>query len=550
MYGTGAFFGAINIFTNKTDSKNRINFVSASAGSEKTKKIFVRAADRGDDYQYTFNGSFFDTYGINKPLDKMGPYQGTTGGLLENNEKYFNFSGTFKGFSIDASYSQSDKEVEVVLPSVSDGTLIVWKAFRFNFGYEYEFSDKVKLNARVGYFLDHWDFDYDFVFNNFYGRQTNGSSGFRTELNLFLKPVKKLNVTVGLNYNNVPDILQAYTLPAFGLNLISNKLAKGKSLVTQSIFTQADLVISNKAKIVAGFRLDQMPAYTLEREIGDFNTGVSTIQRATYSYKKVEFIPRFAVIYSIDRRNYIKFLYGKAINQPSFFQNLDLLIPSPKPLEPENIQTFEVNYTGNLTMEFSMSFSLFRNILDKLIYRTFSVDIDTGTYVSYQANVGKMTTNGVELTARYYLAKQFQMEIGGSYQDTKDKRPGYEDIAPGYSPKFLGYIKAYYYFNENMTLALTGNYVGKMESYWDSTLQNPDKTFGRRIGDPVKGYFLLGGNLRVNSLFGTGLFVNLRGSNLLNREVRYPATSNNSNFASKGTIGRGISFLFTIGYKF
>jgi hypothetical protein len=84
-----------------------------------------------------------------------------------------------------------------------------------------------------------------------------------------------------------------------------------------------------------------------------------------------------------------------------------------------------------------------------------------------------------------------------------------------------------------------------MESYYDDTLTPP-----RRLGERVDGYFLLGANFRMRDMWGTGFFINIRGSNLLNQKIRYPATSNNTGYAYRGTIGRGLTFLITLGYYF
>jgi outer membrane receptor for ferrienterochelin and colicin len=182
--------------------------------------------------------------------------------------------------------------------------------------------------------------------------------------------------------------------------------------------------------------------------------------------------------------------------------------------------------------------------LDKLIYRTqFYVPPDL--YITHQANVGKITTSGVEFKLSIIPSKKVNLEFSGTYQHTKDKRSGFEDIEPAYSPQFLGYIKAYYFFTREISLAITGNYVDKMLPYYDDTLAPP-----RRLGEQVDGYFLLGANFRMRDMFGTGFFINVRGSNLLDQEFRYPTTSNNAGFAQRGTIGRGFSFLITVGYYF
>ncbi|MCP4215847.1 MAG: hypothetical protein GY765_14435, partial [bacterium] len=123
--------------------------------------------------------------------------------------------------------------------------------------------------------------------------------------------------------------------------------------------------------------------------------------------------------------------------------------------------------------------------------------------------------------------------------------PGAEDKEAAYSPKFLGYMKASYFFSKHISLALSGNYVGPMETYYDQSIALPV-----RQGNRTDGYFRLGANLRVRNLFSTGMFLNVRVSNILDEEYFYPTTSNNQIFAKDGTIGSGRSFLLTLGWKF
>jgi len=555
IYGNGAFFGVINIFTNQFDEKESANQVSASIGSEKTRKLFLRTAGEQGDFQYVFNGSYFDTYGLDVPLSKMVsspailPYLGlsedhTTEGQLERSEKFFNFSGTFKTFHFDASYTETQKEGIFLFPSIADGTLFVTKDMRINLGYKKKLSNTFRLESKVCYFVHRYSADYDVLFEEFYGTQEIGALGFRAALNLFITPSPKLDITMGMDYIHVQDVFNDVTVPAFARSLYHYRLADGEAMITQSIFAQIDYTLSDRLKFTAGAMLEQTPGYTLEERIGNFTIGNASITQATFSHLQVEFVPRIALIYYLNDRNIFKFLYGKAINRPSFFQNIDLLFtPDLPPLKPETIHTFEINYIAQLSSKLTVNLSIFRNILDKLIHRTIFTVGDS--VFAYYANVGEMVTHGVEMTIMSSPSRSLYFELSGTYQDTKDRRPGFENIEVGYSPKFLGYLKASYFFNKNISLAVTGNYVDEMEAYFDDTLNPP-----RRLGDRVGSYFLLGANLRIRELFGTGMFLNLRVSNLLDEEVRYPTTANNFQFASKGTIGRGRSLLLTIGWKF
>jgi outer membrane receptor protein involved in Fe transport len=547
IYGNGAFFGIINIITNQGDLEASGGLAAVSVGTEKTGKLFARSSGKSGEFQYVFNGSYLQTDGLDVSLEKMGGpiFKGiTTGGQMEKSEKFFNFSGTFKGFSFDASYTENQTEVLTLLPSVAGGTLSVMKDMRINVGYKKRFSDTFRLESKLYYFVNRISVDYDMLFDEFYGTQENGSSGFKAALNFYITPSPKLNITVGLDYLQVQDVFNNYTIPFFGLNLTHHHLAEGEAMVTRSIFTQFDFALSRRLKVVAGVMLEQTPAYTLEERIGNFSVGNATTTQATFSQTQVEFIPRLALIYSLNDRNIIKFLYGKAINRPSFIQNMDLLIsPSLPPLEPETIQTLELNYIAQLSSKLTVNVSVFRNMLDNLIYRTLLFAGGPPAY--YYANVGEMVTHGAEMTIIGSPSRKFNFEISGTYQDTGDRRPGFEDREVAYSPQFLGYFKAAYFFSPRVSLALSGNYVGSMETYFDNTLAPP-----RRLGEKVDGRFLVGANVRVRRLFGTGLFLNLRVSNLLDEEFFYPATANSFQFAANGTLARGRSFLLTLGWKF
>ncbi|MDQ1350948.1 MAG: TonB-dependent receptor, partial [Acidobacteriota bacterium] len=567
MYGTGAFFGVINIKTNLVQSYKPLNLVSASVGSEQSYRLFTRASGKERDFQYSFNASYFHTDGLDIPYTDIGDKEtlalwginpgDRTAGQLENSEKYFNFSGQFKGFSFDSSFTEADRGTINLLPSIRDkqgnGTIQKTRVVRVVFGYKKEFSQKVTLDTRFGYYMNREVFDYKWLFSNFLGTLNDESRAYNAEINLFLYPSSRLEITAGLNYRKILEIKNEANAPAIGVTLWTFSLDKGESAVTQALFTQVDYKISPKLKIVAGARWEQSPAYKMQWKQGHVETSDYSISTIDYSYTKTEFIPRLALIYNLDSRNVFKMLYGKAINRPAFFQMAEDVYfdpdiePNLEKLEPEIIQTLELNYLGQFSSEFSVSASIFRNMLDRLIFRTLIVKVnDKGekVYKSYFANVGKMDTTGVEVTVQANPLDNFSFELSGTYQDTKDKRLEVKN-PPGYSPHFLGYFKAAYSFNSRISLAVTGNYVGPMESYYDVTLDPP-----ARLGENVDGYFLLGANLRIKKLFKTGWYLDLRGSNLLDQKIHYPTTSNNYLFASKGTIGRGISFLLTLGWKF
>ncbi len=273
---------------------------------------------------------------------------------------------------------------------------------------------------------------------------------------------------------------------------------------------------------------------------------------------EINYIPRFAAIYSLNDNNVIKLMYGKAIKQPSIMGNWDIVsyyastgtvLPF---LKEEEIQTIELNYIATFSKKLSVNFSLFQNSMDNLIGR--DVKLIGGMYVSQSGNFGEMQTNGIEVALRTKPIEKIDIDLAVTYQDTKDQNN--EDIAVAFSPKILAFAKIAINQDLNklgkLTFAITGNYVDEMESYWDPTLTDPadvNSPAVGRIGDKVSSYFKLGANLRVDNFLLNGLYFNVKGANLLDEQIHYPTYTRNQ-WADRGMIGRGRHIMFSLGYKF
>ncbi len=238
------------------------------------------------------------------------------------------------------------------------------------------------------------------------------------------------------------------------------------------------------------------------------------------------------------------------------FQNVQQTQSGFDNLEPEYISTFELNYIVSFSQQLTANISLFRNSLENLISRVHFFDND-GEYHSYSANSGKMITNGAEVSLTTKLASNSKVELSATYQKTKDKRSGFDNIDVAYSPDLLGYAKAFHNFDLGTsgkgTFSLTMTYVDDMESFFDNTpldTENPAAGPKGRVGKNVDSYLLLGFNIRLYDLINKeGLYFNVRSSNILDKKFLYPAGTNNS-WADKGTIGPGRSILFTVGWNF
>ena len=551
IYGSGAFFGAINIITNDRNKENPVNMVSASYGAYNSKKVFIRVEDSIDDLQLVFNGSIYNDDGMEIKISDLATkpqvfHDGSTRNNMARSEKYFNMSGTLDKFYFNMNYSNTRINPFVNYPLSQDAPAII-TGTSATFGYKNKLSNIVSYDSKISYSTYEEEVISDYYDTTYYQHyELFKANTYEAELNTFIKPYSDLDITFGLYYRYAPDVSIRINAPSEGM---PNVLGQATSNIsTRSVFTQIKYQLHEKLKLVAGLRAEQKQDFD-----GNvvFNAGPNHWLDAskTIQEDKIELIPRMAAIYQFNDNHFLKFLYGEAIKSHSFFLSLtSLYMPGQPDLVPEQMQTFELNYIGILSPKFSTNISFFRNKLDKLITRVSGVN-NEGNYYQYESNIGKMVTNGVEASINATPINDLILKLSGLYQDTEDMQN--KNIIPAFSPNFLGYFQTSYSFSENIVFSFTGKYVSEMESYWDVSFIDNNPTLGQngRIGKKMDGYFTLNSNLRIHDFFADGLFINFKISNLLDSEVRYPTTTE-VNWADKGYLGRGRTFLVSIGREF
>lgn len=550
MYGQGAFFGAINIITN--DSYDETSLASFSYGNM-THRATAKVADTKENFKYSISAGYSYTEGPELDWNKMasdisslagngiGPNNDTTEDRLERDSLNFIFSGKYEHFYTDLQINHSTDDINVYTPSIGDGSAYHRDSAKFSIGFENQINKDIRLDTRLTFHHFAFTLDWDIAIassSGDAGETEGGGDMLEFELDTFIDVSEDLDLTTGLYY-------KSYFNPEFGGALYLFNLAytdtTDDNIHLYAAFAQADYHPWDKLKLVAGLRLEQMSEYTITRKQTLPSTS-STNRR--YGDDDLELLPNIAAIYSFDERNIIKLMYGRAINRPSFFQNRDQILHSYPNLETEEIQTFEINYSSNPSPNFTFNASLFHNILDDLIVRSYT--LSGSNLVVYNANDGDFVTNGIEISAQTRFLDKFMADLSLTYQKTEDQRTEFEHLDVAYSPHFLGYAKLSYEFTDDVILAMTANYVDGMETEWDQTLNNDA---GGRVGDATDSYYLFGLNLRVNNLFGTTAYLNARCSNILDEEYYYPTYTTNT-YADNGTLGNPREFLLSIGYKF
>jgi outer membrane receptor protein involved in Fe transport len=413
-------------------------------------------------------------------------------------------------------------------------------------GYKNNVSDNWVVDGRLSYYNSFRKSTFDLFFPDSYEYQDYPSKGWDADLTINSDLTKQLHLTIGGKYRSILNVENNLHLPTNGFGFFYNTtqtIDDDENINSWAGFAQLEYKPFEKLRIIAGGRAEQRFEFTLKTIVADTLFGVpALISREKYNQDELQFIPRLAAIYSINNNNIIKFLYGKAINTPSWFQVMNGGVQRLN-LHSQNIESYELNYIATPFPKLLINTSLFYNKMNDLIVRTLGVN-EKGEFYNYNSNAGKVETKGMELTLQLKPNDKFYAEASCTYQKSIDLDN--KNITYNYSPNLLGNIKISYRFNANLNASIITNYVDKMETNW---LSNPDGT-GTRIGKPVAAYYTLGANMRLENLVKEGLFFEIHGSNLLNKDVMYPATTNNNGIFPKGTVGMGRQIVCSLGYKF
>ena len=572
IYGSGAFFGAINIITRDNELETPVSTASVSYGSRNYINSFARYAQRSDDFYFAINAAYTKSIGIDRAFSDMTTKYSlmketgldTTATILGQKDDiryHFSLALDYKDFFSDFSIIQTRKDVFDGRMNLPMGSEMNTRASNASFGYRFNISDAVSAQVKFGYYQHSHTIDYEVFHAHYYEIDEQNTSSYDLEFLLNFRLSGNLEGVGGIYRRTVLGIHQTSDFVYYGLNSGDGEvmLPRGDTYSTHAAFVQVDYTPITDFHFIGGLRLEHLEPYSIvytrgvvSGDPGDLrlidSAGVRNLYAATYYPKNDGFslVSRLGLLYSINESSTIKLLWGQSTKQPSFSENHRQL-PKGKPfLNAAKMNTFEVNYLLSFPAFLSMNLSAYYNRLEDLISTKNLFNQLTNEWEIYSISGGEMETSGIEFGLEIYPLKNLIMNISVTFQNSKDLRKGYENIEPGYAPNLLGYFDITYSFTEAITATLFGRYIGKTETYW-ATDTTPEK--GYRIGAAIDPYLVLDANFRFNDIFIKGLFASLKVNNILDQDIRFPTTLTND-WAEKGTLGFNRGFYFTLGYNF
>jgi len=427
IYGTGAFFGVINVITRNGASLGGAEF-SAGIGSYETvggRLAWGRKTEGGVDW--FVSGSALDSDGRNlyypefdDPLTNNGRAEGVDG---DGFQKVFG-KLSFGHFKIEGAFASRDK----VIPTAPyftnfndpDNRTEDERAF-LSVTYNRPVGRKTAVVGRAYYDRYHYRGDYDYTApGNLYTEHSWAyTRGLELQVNTRLG--ERHTLVAGGEYR---DHFRADFYAEDDTGVISDLR---ESPEDWGVFLQDEFVVSKKVSINLGVRHDEYPEF-----------GGSTN-------------PRLAVIISPTQRTFLKLLHGQAFRAPSIYELHYSGFANPL-LEPERIRSTEAvleHYIGRSTR---VTAALFLNRIHDLI----SIDtLGSGVF----ENIDDVESRGIEMELERDWAKGFGLKAGYALQKTEDRE---NDTELSNSPEILARAQVFVpLFTQKVKLGTEVAYTGE-----------------------------------------------------------------------------------------
>ncbi len=560
VYGSNAFMGSINIITNDIRSSSDTTHVIASSsyGSLNTKRLFTQVKGQENNITYNFNGGIEQTDGrIFKYNDLISNPQSlimtnlldgkTTRNQLSEESKYLTFNSSFKNLSLHLDLSETRKGTLGLVPSIDFEKGWIMNIVGANVQTKYKLKLHQKINASIKYTYSSYEYnsnDLEVIHPNMYGILKINSKAQEWETNMIYDMNPKMNIILGAFLRNVGTIDWFVDAPIIGAHN-QNSFLNNSSINTFSSFTEISYKPFKKLQLTAGLRFEKTNNYYITKQVTVIDSLFNPLIPVTQENKiyndnidEPQFIPRFAAIYSLNKKNILKFIYAQSKKRASFVENDNAFIGGNNQLTFASMNTIEINYLTILSHYFSINTSIYHNTLHNLINRSIAIYDDNSVTVVVD-NSGEMKTRGVELSIQTEPAKRLHIESSINYQSTIDYSYQFEEKTASLAPQLLGYLKASFDITNTTFIGLKGRYVSSIESEFNPATQ-------MKYSPTTPSYFILDINLHTN--IWRGFFVDLLISNLTNTEVRY-VSSQNTMWMDKGMLGYQRRFNFTLGYR-
>ncbi len=394
LYGSGAFFGVINVVTRKGRDFGGFEAAGA-AGSFDTYGGRVSYGELfRSGVEMVVSGSGLSSEGKDTLFYKEFASPATNNGFTHNTDYENNFKLftdiSYSGFNLQGAYSSREKGI----PTASFNTDFNEPHNRSDDNYGYadlryakEFTNGLGLVARL--FYDNVTYQGDYIYSGVVNNDSDRGEWWGGELLLKKSLLEKHTVIIGAEYvDNIHQDQLNYNEQPYTLYLDDRRNSKNVAL-----YGQGEFALHRTLTLNLGLRWDY------------FETFGSTVN------------PRLAAIYRPFESASLKFLYGTAFRAPSayelYYNDGGLSSKVSSGLKPETIWTYEAVYEQYFGQHLNGTVAYFHYDINNLISQT----LDPADALLVYRNIDKVSTDGVEVELSTRWQNGFEARGSYSYQD-------------------------------------------------------------------------------------------------------------------------------------
>ncbi|RLA69791.1 MAG: TonB-dependent receptor [Epsilonproteobacteria bacterium] len=445
LYGENAFTALINIITKKAEDIDG-TVASVKLGSYNTQSYNLLFGKKIDDVSIMANLNYvksdgYKAYVAQDAIGNSGYTDPTT------DKKSLNLNVESKGFYFMGQYTDRKEGPQFgAAKALGDRTLFHYESYFVEAGYKKELSDTFSLHTRVYYDNSKADnivevfpkgFPAPFFTDGVLAISSAEEEKKGVELLLTYKQ-DQVTLVSGMMYErqelNNPNEIQNYhpiTLAPFPTLVELPEDLRSIAEVDRDVYafyTELLYDVTDDVRLTLGGRYDHFS------DFGD------------------TFSPRGGVTWQANDTNTFKLMYGEAFRAPTFAElynkNNPVLVGNPN-LNPEDIETFELNFINSDIDNTEIKLTLFHNYLSNLI----TVD-GTGHHV----NSGNINTKGIEAEMKYNLGRGSFIMANYTYQDPQNETTNAP--MPNVS-EHKAYMAVNYRFDKTYNLYIDANYRGE-----------------------------------------------------------------------------------------
>jgi len=425
LYGNNAFLGVINVFTRQGNDINGAEVSGAYGSYNAASGRMTIGEDFTNGLRLLFSGTFYNDDGPHNLFYPQFDTPSQNNGVAHNmdGDKFASFFSTmsYEDFTLEGGYIDRNKmNPTAQYDTTFDDPQFITDDQRSYVTLKYNHNFSKTLDASANIYYDRSDFQADYPFPTAPPildevRETGQWAG--GEVQLDKKIWDRHMLTVGAEYRDDFDQEKSETY-ASPQNISDQRENVG-------VFAQGDFLIVTNLHFDAGIRFDQ-----------------SYDQQDHFS---PSWSPRAALIYDPLPQTTLKFIYGKAFRDPSFYELSELATANIEP-EPESISSYEVVYEQGIGKHLRSSISGYYDQMKNLI------NIQSAVFTNFNADTmgtelaleGKWDDGKITTRASYTLQHSEDLAGGGGLPDSPMHMLKFNTTAPLWKDKVFAGLEVQY----------------------------------------------------------------------------------------------------------